>query len=194
MARLHRHDRRRIIPIRLGRDDLTTIEQEVAVSVAAGDSVVLQVTGYDYFDITMLERLIALADAQPELVALRGLTELAESIVEASHEDVAVTWIAPDAVTHLGAVSVVVTHRLPGSDWGPALAAARDAGRPLVTVDLRYCTELTANQLSGLFALHHDLRRADHRLLLVNANPAVVEQLEASGLAGCLRMSINDLM
>jgi anti-anti-sigma regulatory factor len=103
---------------------------------------------------------------------------------------------AERAVTHLTDVSVVtaITAGLPLSDdeFERALHLASQAGRSIVTIDLRHVDQLSPAQILALAEhsaeLHHDIRT----LIIVNATTVVAAQLRKAGLSGGLRMSIDD--
>jgi anti-anti-sigma regulatory factor len=189
------HPRTRVISFHLGRTSLTALSAAVTDMLAdPAISVVVEVNGFDYFDETELTKLVDLVAAEPRL-SLHGLEQYADRLIADAPGTIDVRSRAERAVLHLSSVTVVTGivdgHPLDDSTWQEALCIAFDAGRPMVTVDLRALAALSVGQVLALAELSADLHRAGRQFLLVNVGHEVAAQIRQAGLSGA-HMTEND--
>src|SRR3954453_21551088 len=186
------------IAVHLGRTALAEIRGELQQRLRRGDDrVTVEIVGFDYFDANDLEALNAAVDDSNGRVVLSGLDRYVEAVAGGfMPPSIDLRDRVPRAVTLLGAVAgvtmVVDGRPLDDAECAMALQMANDSRRGIVTLDLLAVAELSAQQLLSVAELSGDLYRELRRLVLVNGNPMVGQQLRMAGLSGGLHMSICD--
>lgn len=197
LLRRHRSSPR-VITYTLGRSSHDALV--AAITRALSDPhqrVVVNVVGFDFFDIDELTALAELPSRFDRLT-INGLDRYADQLVGDPPATVDVRSVAERAVTHLDAVTVVtaVVDGSPLDDgaWEQALQLALTAQRAIVAVDLRAVAQLSPAQTLTLAEASAELHRDLRTLILVNAGPETAAQLRTAGLSGGLRMSLEDLI
>lgn len=179
------------LPVHLGRDDMTEVARRCETAARGGDDLVVEIVGFDYFDQDSLDALTRLVDRSMGHVVVRGLDDFVDAVCPQPLAIVDLRSVTERALRHLSSVSVVVGRELDETSWELALEAADAAGRPIVTLDLLYVSELSPRALIDVGELSAQLQRNGRQLILVNANPTIAHQLERAGLSGGLRMSVD---
>lgn len=198
-ALLRRRPRVLVVPVSLGVTSVGALADRVRELLSDRHVlVVLDVVTFEFFDEHTLAALTDLVDSD-DRISLRGLDGYAETLLtaQAPQADVVdVRTAAERSLTHLANVTVVtaVTSGQPLDDatWDEALTLARDAGRHIVTLDLRAFPHLSAHQTLSLAEFTADLHHDHKVLMVVNAAPRVTEQLRVAGLHGELLMGTDE--
>lgn len=187
----------RVIDFALGRTSLAAVAGEVMSLLRDPEQgVVINVTGFDYFDEQELTALNDLATWSARVQVI-GLDSYADQLLPAP-TTIDVRPLAERAVTHLAGVTVLTAiidgRPLDDHELDAALGLARTGGRPIVTVDLRHLERLSPAQILSLAETSGELYRDLGTLILVNTTSHVAEQLRNAGLSGAVRMRVDELL
>lgn len=192
-----RHRAPRVLRYVLGRSCLADCASAVVKALRDGtQDVVVQVSGFDYFDENELMALADIATWSPRIRVV-GLDAYAELLLPTTtRESVDVRSRGERAVKNLTAVTVVTAmvdaRPLDDHEWEHALTLAVRGARAIVTADLRHLDRFSPAQLLSLAEASAELARDLRTLVIVNATTATAEQVRNAGLSGELRMSVAD--